>query len=456
MGASQRALGLLLCMLVLGGCGDDKKPSAAPAGNGGSGSGGNTRDDDDAGPLDDAGASDAGDAGDAGLGPTPGVECELEGDAPLSFVARRAPDGASFSLSLQGNTVHLVVANTACGTKGQSLDYVSFATTGEPAAVKKLVNSDPGNDCWFAREPAVLTTDDQAWLYFSANYQNGESYPSLELHRKNLLTSDSPERLSMDTDNQVLLSGALLNKGDLPFFVYANDSSTSLDATPVTMGSRRVGKIESILLTVKDGFHPSQTAVGAYGREGQKSLGVVAWLNDLEPEAGVYLRTTDEEGKAVGEIVELTRDIETETLGGAGNVDLAGQTVGGAVAYTVKPGNFQEVRFRAIDESGKLGERVNLTRGQQNVRDVSIAPYAKGYVVAYRRVGGQAGVMGSLELIFVDDAGRVGGSRSVGEATSDGRGLTVRVANDGRIVLVWQDTDGEGAKVRAARLKCSN
>lgn len=450
MGASRRALGLLLVALVSTACGDDKKPSAAPSGNGGSGNGGNTRDD-DAGPLSDAGA---GDAGDAGQTPVVDIECEIEGGAPLSFDARRAPDGAAFSVSVQGNTAHLVIATKACGTTHQALSYVKFDTTGDASDPVVLAGSDI--DCWSAREPVVLTSDTgAAWLYYTANPFG--LYTSLELHRKNLISEDEPELLGTNNDNELFLSGAQINKGDLPFFVYANTSTATRDPTAVSMGSRRVGKIESLLLKADDGFHPSQTAVGSYGREGEKSLGVVAWLSDLEPDSvGVYLRTTDEEGKAAGDIVQLNGDVETEILGGAGNVDLAGQTVGGAVVYTVKPATFQEVRFRAIDENGEVGERVNLTRGQQNVRDVSIAPYAKGYVVAYRRVGGQAGVMGSLELIFVDDAGRVGGTRRVGEATSDGRGVKVLVANDGRLVLVWQDTDGEGAKVRAARLKCSN
>jgi len=168
-------------------------------------------------------------------------------------------------------------------------------------------------------------------------------------------------------------------------------------------------------------------------------------------------------GAPTGTLTTLTTQI-----GGTSAVDIAkGKDGAGAIIYTEAPaGAVHQLRFREIDETGKISSSIrNLTNANQNLRDISIAAYSHGFVIAYRRVGGLPDAQASIYLQFVDEMGNISGTRLVTKAALTGGGLKVLVANDGRLIVLWAETETTmnpismkteiGLRVYAARLVCA-
>jgi hypothetical protein len=154
-------------------------------------------------------------------------------------------------------------------------------------------------------------------------------------------------------------------------------------------------------------------------------------------------------------------------VGSASGVSIARGRSGAAVVYTEVPsGAVHQLRFRSVEADGQPGSIIRaLTTANQDLRDIAVAAYSHGYVIAYRRMGGPQSVPASVYLMFVDSEGNVGGTRLVRAATPSGYGMAVMVANDGRLIVVWSDTEQvtnpstgrreTELRVRAARLLCA-
>jgi hypothetical protein len=409
----------------------------------------------------DAAASiDAGLLGDAGLmdvdgsAETPMGQCALA--APLlTFDATRS-SGRSFASASSGNDIHLVVQEPSCGgtsakSVNQGLSYVTFSTSGEPSVPVDIAN---GSGCFITRDPALVAGGADGLTLFYTSNGAGTGY---ELFTRDLTKLTPTVAETKDMDNEFFVAAARLSGDAPPMAAYINEPPSMSIGGPVVAApivTKRPGRLESEVVPASAGYHASNLAVGRLGRKDSALRGVVAWVSDINTKPGVFLRAIDANGAGTGEVFALSAGI-----GGSSNVAIAPGASGAVVVYTMSSDETaQEIRARVLDEDGTPGQEIRLTRANQNVRDVAIAPYARGYVVGYRRLGGQDGAEASIRLLFIDDAGNVGGARFVQETTSRGVGLDLLVGSDGRIVAVWADADtvdaGLAYKVRAARLDC--
>jgi hypothetical protein len=454
------AVGLALGILASG-CGGDNAP-------------GIPTDEQDATPGDD----DAGDAGDGGevahdggdlpadagtdAAPLPdaadggGNVSECVGDL-LEFPAARSV-GRPLSAALVGNRTHLVyVVPSGGGTSGnntaQGLRYVSFDTASAAPAPVDLVNV--GMDSYNrTRDPSLLARGQGLDLIYTATFAG----MPFELFSKNVGTAAAAVQ-ETSSNTRVETANRLGAFGDDLALLYSADSPTA--NMPGALMLKLQGKSAQELVPESAGYHASEIAFAAFG-EGAELRGMTVFLSDLATKPGIFAQTVGANGGPSGALTTLSTQI-----GGTSSVDVTKGRDGGGLIYTEAPaGGVHQLRFRELDSTGTLtGAVKNLTSGNQNLRDISIAPYSHGYVIAYRRVGGLPSAQATIYLLFIDAQGNISGTRLVRSAELTGGGLKVLVANDGRLIVLWADTETSvnpvtnkteiGLRVRAARLTCA-
>jgi hypothetical protein len=381
---------------------------------------------------------------------------ECLGDV-LEFNAARSP-GRPLTAGILANTVHLVYVVPAGGgssgnNSAQGLRYVSFATTGAAGAGEDVVNTGPAAVSR-TRDPALVVSSSQLDLFYTSNAEG-----SFELFHKVLGSDDAPVRETTNTErNEYALSAGSF--GDSAVVVYA-DEPASFD-TAGALSFKLPGRPATELLGEAAGYHAAQTAFAELG-ESAPRLGMAAFLSDLPTKPGLFAIPVGANGMPDGALVTLSTSV-----GGASAIDVTrGKDGKGALVYTETPaGTPHQLRFRGVSADGVVGTTVRtLTSGNQDLRDISVAAYSHGYVIAYRRVGGVPGYPASINLMFVDAEGNRAGTRLVRSAALSGGGLKVLVANDGRLVVLWADIESVmneatkqteiALKVRAARLNCA-
>jgi hypothetical protein len=413
----------------------------------------------------DAEASDSGtldgevsDAGDVdGSAPVDaGDISECEGDL-LEFSAARAT-GRPLSAGISGNRVHLVYVvpsggGTSANNVAQGLRYVPFDSTGDPLMGSDVANV--GIDTYArTRDPALVVGPSKIELFYTSNAAGPYELFYMDLTG----TAPTATRETTNSRNEYALAAGLFGEGAI--VAYSNEP------VGVTVGGALAlqlpGMASTELVPEASGYHPAQIAFTQVGSSGQRH-GVAAFLSDASGKPGIFAIPVAGDGTADGALVTLTTQI-----GGASSVDLTrGKDGKGALIWTETPaGSIHQLRFRSIAEDGTIDSSVRaLTTGNQDLRDISIAQYSGGYVVAYRRVGGVLGQAASIYLLFIDSEGNRSGTRLVHTASLSGGGLKVLVANDGRLIVLWADTESvvnpttkqteTALKVRAARLNCA-
>jgi hypothetical protein len=402
--------------------------------------------DEDGGAEDGATAVDAGDIS------------ECEGDL-LEFSGARAV-GRPLTAGISGNTVHLVYlvpsgGGTSANNNAQGLRYVSFDTTGEAGMGVDVANV--GIDTYSrTRDPSLVVGPSKIELFYTSN-----SAGPYELFYKEL-TGTAPASRETTTSgtprNEYALAAGLF--GDGAAVAYSSEP-TSINV-PGSLALKLPGMAATELVAEAAGYHAAQIAFSQVGNAGARH-GVAAFLSDLSSKPGVFAIPVASNGTPDGALITLTTQI-----GGASGVDISrGKDGRGALIWTETPaGSIHQLRFRNIAEDGTISGTVRaLTTGNQDLRDISIAQYSGGYVIAYRRVGGVLGQAASVYLLFIDIDGNRSGTRLVHTASLSGGGLKVLVANDGRLIVLWADTENvvnettkqteTALKVRAARLNCA-
>jgi hypothetical protein len=380
---------------------------------------------------------------------------ECEGDI-LEFNAARVV-GRPLTAAIAGNRVHLayvVPATTTVATNDTGLRYVPFDTTGDVGMAVDVVNV--GVDSYYrTRDPSLIAGPNKVELFYTSNSEG-----SYELFHKDLTAASAPSRETSNTGrNEYALAAGLF--GDSAVVAYSDEPSDV--SLPGALALKLPGMPASELVPEASGYRAAQIAFAQIGGSDARRA-VAAFVSDSSGKRGVFALPVASNGAPGGALVTLTTSI-----GGASAVDVGRNRDGrGALLWTETPaGSVHQLRFRSIAEDGTIGSAARaLTTGNQDVRDFSVAAYSHGYVVAYRRVGGVLGQAASIWLLFIDPDGNTSGTRLVHTASLSGGGLKVLVANDGRLIVLWADTENAlnpstmrtetVLKVRAARLNCAS
>jgi hypothetical protein len=189
----------------------------------------------------------------------------------------------------------------------------------------------------------------------------------------------------------------------------------------------------------------------------------LAWVAE-EGKPGVWLLRTSLAGEAKGEPVLLT-----SLVSAASTVDLAvrEEGPGGAVLYSTTLGGVnREVRFRRLSVTGEvLGDEAKIVGSPLQAIDASFARVGGGYAVAYRALPGGEITSPEIRLTFITKEGNImrdarGAliSSKLADAGAAGGRLTVRLSNDGQLLIGFVDATEAGKQLRLVRkrLDCAH
>jgi len=402
----------------------------------------------DAATPDDAGSDAAAPSADAGL------ISECQGDV-LSVESARVR-GRSFSASAVQNRLDLAIFEPTCGgtradNSAQGLALHRFQTTGEPDAEQPLINLDQ-DSCFITSEPAMLATADGAYGLFFGSTLDG-SYDLFYLDSADLA---APRRITTDSlHGESAISATFL--AGLPLVAFSREAVDAAANAAADIVTSRPGYVSRVVVPESAGFHATQTALTSLAGADASHAGALAWVSDEPTKPGAFLQVLDDQGAASGAVSPLTQEHSE-------GVSLAAGKQGGAVAYAIATETAQQARFRVVNVDGSVGQEVELTANNERVRDLALAHYSTGYVLAYRWLGAGEDQANSIRLMFLDPKGRVGRTRFVADAAG-GNGVQIQVAQDGRLWVTWEESelipagpDGGvpqvAARIRVARLEC--
>lgn len=188
----------------------------------------------------------------------------------------------------------------------------------------------------------------------------------------------------------------------------------------------------------------------------------LAWV-EAEDGKGMWVQALDGSGKPNGDSERMSALNAVDS-----SVDVATRDVeGGAAIYTTVVQSSHEVRFRRLDDQGKLSsEEIVIVGSPLQARDASIARIAGGYVVAYRALPGGVITQPEIRVVFISkegnapfDSARRLVSYKLGDASAYGGRLTVRVSLDGQILVGFLDGGVAGMqklRMLRQRLDCMN
>jgi hypothetical protein len=377
------------------------------------------------------------------------AECVLdpvELSQPLDDAGRRQWD-----LALYGDTFHVVYQATTCGNPGdrgsQGLRHLTFQSTGSFSEPTDLLNMNEYT-CDSTRSPALgVTQGGMPVVYYAAN-NNGNG---LELYRREL-AGTTPQRLTDDMsspDLEELIRFARFDQREV--VAYVNNLRVFGNPGHGQLVTREQGQAEQEILSRSGMQHLLDLDLTAFPSGG----GAVAWIAN-SPVAENRLQLLEGSGARKGDVIRLGGGVGSSIALATRKTDGGDE---GAVVFASLPSGttFQEITFRSFGPSGDLGAEKLLSTGNRDARNVAIAPFANGYVVAFRLVEGSGRPTPVIQLAFVSPNGNApagGGERTLAEASKSGGDLKVMTAPDGRIVVAYTDLTASGLTLRILRANC--
>jgi hypothetical protein len=171
----------------------------------------------------------------------------------------------------------------------------------------------------------------------------------------------------------------------------------------------------------------------------------------------------------LSETGERDRDawVLSPTAGPAGSVDLATDSGGGAVLYSLGQAQSQQLWFQQLDRTGRAapvmtGDQtggptspVRIVGPPTIANDASLTKLINGFVVAYRVLPGGAVPQARIRAHFLDRFGRDIGKSDIALADELGARTAIDAAYDGRMTVGWSDTTEDGeSTLTAVKLPC--
>lgn len=189
----------------------------------------------------------------------------------------------------------------------------------------------------------------------------------------------------------------------------------------------------------------------------------LAWVDEAG-KPGVWLQRTSLLGVSKADPVLLTNLVNAGST-----VDLAvrEEGPGGAVLYSTTVGGVnREVRFRRLSNTGAvLADELKIVSSPLQASDASLARVGGGYAVAYRALPGGEITAPEIRLTFISKEGNVMRNASgalisykLADAAPAGGRLTVRLSNDGQLLIGFIDATEAGQRLRLVRkrLDCAH
>jgi hypothetical protein len=204
------------------------------------------------------------------------------------------------------------------------------------------------------------------------------------------------------------------------------------------------------LLAADLGFSPTRFAISQVGKEN----GALVFVSETK-KPGIWLLPLDNGGLPVSAPVLLSNAVST-----GNSIDIAARPAdGGAIVYSTDVSGDNDVRFRRVDANGKvISDEIKLISNPWHARDAGVARIGDSYVVAFRTLPAEGEMRGEIRLIFVTKEGNVQRDSAgrlitvlITDASPTGGRVSVRVSNDGQLLLGFVDDTASGSKLRLIR-----
>lgn len=325
----------------------------------------------------------------------------------------------------------------------------------EPAAMTAY------DDCTLVEQAAIARGDDVWLLAIVDNRQdardlwihafNAESGRTRSQHRitENMAGEGAVELVRLDAD-RVLLVWA-----ETAF----DNSGTSLHGQFLSGAGEPIGEPVEIAAAT-EGFYTGMSMALL----GESFIGLV------------YLRDDGVGGRSAvldvlsRETAERERDpwVLTTEPGANGTIDIASDSMGAGVAYTLAQGTSRQIWFQEVGRDGRAApviaaggneggpaDPLRVIENPQLAIDLSLAKMPRGFALAYRALPSVGVPEPQIRAHFLDKAGRIVGDSAIALAELNGGQTALEMSTDGRMVLSWTDTDEDGiSTLRALIVPC--
>jgi hypothetical protein len=317
------------------------------------------------------------------------------------------------------------------------------------------------DDCTLVEQAAIARGDDAWLLAIVDNRQEArdlwvhafdpESGRTRGQHRitENMAGEGAVELVRIDADSALIVwaETAFDNSGTALHAQFLSGEGEPM-GEPVEIAEAAEGFNTSMAMVLLGEFYVGLAYVRDDGAGGQ-----VAVLDVLDRETA-----------------ERERDpwVLTTEAGANGTIDIASDSMGAGVAYTLVQGTSRQVWFQELGLDGRaapvLGggglmggpsDPLRVVENPQLAIDLSLARMPRGFALAYRALPSVGVTVPQIRAHFLDKSGRIVGDSAIALAEINGGQTALEMSTDGRMVLSWTDTDEEGlSTLRALIVPC--
>ena len=432
--------------------------------------------DQDAGPD----AEQTGDAGDAGehatdasdaAPPDSGSPIErpdglagncVSAEAQVYTVAERSEPFLSTPLAVDPTLATYAmpyVKTGGCGT----LDAIYWASLASDGTAMGPTDSLAFDGCSRVRDSAATAVAAGQWLL--ASVDNRE--PPYDVWVTTYAGADATEtqatRLTQNSRVETALALTVLPTGNKVALAYAdedplNGKGQALNVRMLDMQGQPLG--DAVTIEQSTTLYYSGLSLRPLGAEGA-ALVYVRYSPDYTT-SDILLVALDSSGNA-----QRAPWLLASKAGPSASVDVTWNSEGGGVVYSRSEATTgRQIWFQQIDETGVAAlQRDGRTRAPalrvvnapRRGIDVSVTKLLSSFVVAYRELPNPASTetRARLRVYFLDRYGAVIGSSDVGYTSSGGGRTSILSANDGSVVMSWNQVNDEGGSaLKVLRLPC--
>ncbi len=442
---------LFLCALGCGGGNSGDTPPPAP----GDDAGGSSSATGEAGASQD-GSGDGGAAMDAsdGGGVEAGAVAPDAGDEPRQLEISRED---FFEYDLSGNNrifdhhgYCLAASPTGFALAYQAhdreldcmtrLDVTFIGSSTEDEETRTVVNREQ-QQCSLVRYPAIGVWQDDWRLVWTDNRDGSDS-----LYQMELAAESEPARLTSSGQTEHSAQLISLNGKNLLAWITEPDSGARSISTSVL--GVNVGTVQTVV-GLGDGRKPDELALAPAAF----MMAAVGWMDLGEQNRGFYFQLLDADG-----LPRTDPELLSRYSYSGGSLDITSDERAGAMVYSISIDGSEQIRFRSFDLSGIKADERKIVSPPYEATDASIAWFGgHGFLIAYRALPGADIDSPRIRLVAVDTGVSWDPEGlehiDVAEAAADGGRTTIRVANDGTVMIAWLDAVSSEEKIlRAVRL----
>jgi hypothetical protein len=391
-------------------------------------------------PDHDGSTSNPTDSGTVSMEPVPCADVTSENDSFMSTV--KFTDEGPFALSTGTTGFGVAYAGLTCG----ELDVMPVSGSTPFGTPRNVLE-----DCSTIRDMTLLhVTDGWRMVWIDNSADTGAELQSMLLS-ENMSGSVGAARTQLTSNMVRERRPALANVAGKPLLAYIATDALAGTASISTRLLEEPATVHEVV-SADAGRVPLSLALLKIGK-----LDVaLAWVEE-QGKPGVWLQRASLEGEANGEPVLLT-----DLVSAGSTVDLAARDEGegGAVLYSTDVGGeSQEVRFRRLSDTGELlGDEIKVVSQPLQARDASFARVGGGYVVAYRALPGGGITAPEIRMTVITKDGKTTRdaqgdlvSYKLADAGEGGGRLTVRLSNDGQLLVGFADASASTKQFRLVR-----